>query len=131
MSVSITRSSYNGVANPPHPVAGLNYESPALGGSSNSGNTFTNTAPAAMTITLTALALGLTPGVAYNIYIYRFTTSPLPRGPLNVPTSDFNANANLASSTVAFTATSSTYSTFISVPSTHTVVFRCVPASAP
>ncbi len=131
VSLSITGSSYNGAANPAHFAAGLNYENPAIGGSANSGNAYTNSAPGAMTIQLTALVSGLTPGVAYNIYIYQFTTSPLPSGALDIPTSNFNANANLASSTVSFTAAGSTYSTFVSVPSTYTVAFRCVPAGAP
>lgn len=130
VSLSITSSSSNGAANPSHPVVGLNYEYPAIGTDDNQGNSYTNTPPAAMTITLTALVSGLSPGVAYNLYMYKFTTSPLPSAPLDIPTSDFNAKAAKASSTVAFTATGTTYSTFVSVPSTSTVAFRCVPANA-
>ncbi len=110
-------------------IAGWNYESPMIG-TSTSGGSVTNTAPTAATLTLSATVSGLTAGRFYNLYVYRFTARPL-LGPLPVPTANFNANANLASQKLTFLASATTYTATLNVPSSATVVFRAVAASAP
>ena len=116
-------------AQPYNPICGYNYEAPYIG-NSNTGDASTNAAPTKMPLTLTATVSGLTLGKSYNLYQYRNTTRPL-RGALNVPTSNFNANAAKAFSVVKFTAASFTYKTSISITSDMTVTFRCVPTTAP
>ena len=111
------------------PIVGHRYESPMIG-TSTSGSSFTNTAPAAMPIDFTVTVRRLTPGVAYNLYRYQTSTSPLPRGALSIPTANFNANAGMASHVTAFTATSDTFTAYYSAKSTDTIAYRCVPASA-
>ena len=79
-----------------------------------------------MPLNLTATVSKLTPGKTYNLYQYRSTARPL-IGPLNVPSSNFNANAKLAFSTIKFMAVGTTYQTVVSITSDVTVTFRCVP----
>jgi hypothetical protein len=108
---------------PYNPICGQQYESPYM-------KDKTNKPPAPMSMNLTALVSGLTPGEKYNLYQYRFADRPL-IGPLDVPTSDFNANATKAFSNIPFTAAGTTYQTTISITSAVTVTFRCVPITAP
>jgi hypothetical protein len=115
---------------PADPIVGQRYESPAIG-TSTTGESFTNRAPAAFSLTLTATVSGLVAGKSYNLYRYQRATSPLPKGQLVVPSASFNANARMATNKTAFQATGSTYVTSVTVRSTDTVVFRCVPVSAP
>jgi hypothetical protein len=117
---------------PVDPVIGYRYEAPFIG-TSATGESYTNKKPAAMDLNLTATVSGLVKGRAYNLYQYRTSTTPLPKGPLKVPSASFNsaANAKLASAKLSFTASGSTYVTKVALRSTDTVVFRCVPASAP
>lgn len=117
-------------ANPMDPIVGYRYEVPFIG-TSNEGNSNTNVAPAAMSIDFTVTVRGLTAGLAYNLYRYTTTRSPLPKGALNIPTSNFNANAGQANQTTAFTAVGATYTAYITIKSTDTMAYRCVPASAP
>jgi hypothetical protein len=116
--------------NPVDPIIGQRYEAPFIG-TSITGDSYTNRKPAAMKLTLTATVSGLVSGKAYVLYQYKTSTTPLPKGPLAVPSANFNANAKMASATVRFTATGATYVTSVSVLSSDTVVFRCVPATAP
>lgn len=115
---------------PVDPIIGQRYEAPFIG-TSIYGGSFTNRKPAAMQVTLTATVSGLTIGRAYVLYQYKTSTSPLPKGPLAVPSANFNANAAMASATTRFTASGTTYTARVSVLSSDTVVFRCVPATAP
>ena len=108
---------------PYNPICGQQYEAPYM-------KDKTNKPPAPMSMNLTALVSGLTPGEKYNLYQYRFADRPL-IGPLDVPTSDFNANAKKAFSNIPFTAAGTTYQTTISITSAVTVTFRCVPITAP
>lgn len=116
-------------AQPYHPVVGYQYEAPYIG-SSESGDSSTNVAPAAMLLNLTVTVSKLTAGKTYNLYRYQSIVRPLPRGPLNVPASDFNKNAKLASATTTFKAASSTYQAYFSITSATTLVFRCVLGTA-
>ncbi|MGO9452354.1 MAG: hypothetical protein ACLQDV_15140 [Candidatus Binataceae bacterium] len=124
----------NGVANPRDPIAGYDYENPKIG-NSNRGKSCTNAPPSAwMTnFELQAVVSGLTPGVAYNLYEYEFSSvaGVGSAAALAVPTQNFNANANLASHVTTFTAAASTYTTSVTTTSDKIVVFRCVPADAP
>lgn len=117
---------------PPHPVIGTRYEAPYIG-KSDTGGSKTNKQPAAMPMNLTATVSGLTPGKKYNLYMYKRSDRPLAKGVLtNVPTTNFNANAKMATSKMAFTAKGATFTApALSVLSSDTVVYRCVPASAP
>jgi hypothetical protein len=116
--------------NPQDPVAGYQYEAPMIG-TSLEGESVTNTAPTPMSITLQANVTGLTAGVDYQLYRYDFGARPLPNAPLAVPTSDFNANAGLATQAIAFTASGPSHTTTVTTTSDRTIVFRAVPASAP
>jgi hypothetical protein len=82
---------------------------------------------------LQATVSGLTPGVAYNLYEYEFSSvsGEGSAAALAVPTENFNAHAGLATHVATFTATTSTYTQTITTTSDKIVVFRCVPASAP
>jgi hypothetical protein len=74
---------------------------------------------------------GLTPGIAYNLYEYEFS-SVEGRGSaaaLAVPVEDFNANAGLATHVTAFTAMGSTFQQGVTTASGKIVVFRCVPGA--
>jgi hypothetical protein len=117
-------------SNPIDPIVGQRYEAPFIG-TSNSGESLTNKLPAAMSLTLTATVSRLVVGKAYNLYRYQTSATPLPRGPLAVPSASFNLNAKMAFATTKFTATGATYVTSVVVRSTDTVVFRCVLATAP
>jgi hypothetical protein len=122
-----------GVANPPDPVAGFDYENPMIG-TSVWGRSCTNVQPGTMTnFILQATVSGLTPGVAYNLYEYDFSSVTGVGGAaaLAVPVQNFNANAGLASHVTPFTATGSTFTQSITTASNEIVVFRCVPAGAP
>lgn len=124
----------NGVANPRDPVAGYNYENPMIG-TSVWGESCTNNPPAAwMTnFALQATVSGLTPGVAYNLYEYAFSSVAGlgSAAALAVPTQNFNANAALAARVTRFTATGSTFQQTVTTTSDKIIVFRCVPVSAP
>ena len=125
--VSLTMSS----TQPSSPVVGWNYEAPFIG-TSISGGAATNDPPTPMPLTLTATVTGLSRGKRYNLHRYDFVAWPLVPGPLNVPTSKFNANRSFANSTITFTATGVTYQTTVTgITAAHTVVFRCVLVSAP
>ena len=115
---------------PYNPIVGFQYEAPYIG-TSQTGDSSTNVPPTPMPLNLTATVSGLTSGKSYNLYRYQTSVRPLPQGPLNVPSSNFNANANLAASVIKFTATSSTYQTQVSITSDTTVSFRCVLSTAP
>ena len=114
---------------PNNPIVGYQYEAPYIG-SSDSGDSSTNVAPAAMPMNLTVTVSGLTAGKTYNLYRYQSGVRPLPKGPLNVPSTDFNKNSKLATATTTFKAVSSTYQTYLSITSVTTVVFRCVLSTA-
>jgi hypothetical protein len=124
----------NGSTNPQDPIAGYNYENPMIG-ASVWGLSCTNTPPSSwMTnFILQATVSGLTPGVAYNLYEYEFSSvsGAGSNAALAVPTADFNANAAMATSKTTFSATGSTFTQTITVTSDKVVVFRAVPASAP
>ncbi len=115
--------------NPMNPIAGYNYEAPMIG-TSIVGNSFTNTLPTAIRLTLSATVSGLVTGNAYNLYLYKFTARPL-LGAFAVPTSNFNANAGLATQTLSFVATGPTYTSVVEALSSDTIAFRAVPATAP
>jgi hypothetical protein len=123
-----------GVANPPDPVAGYDYENPMIG-TSVWGLSCTNAAPTAWMTNLVLLVTsgGLTPGIAYNLYEYEFSSieGTGSGAALAVPVQDFNANAGLATHVTAFTAAASTFQQTVSTTSNMIVVFRCVPAAAP
>lgn len=123
-----------GTMNPLDPVAGYDYENPMIG-TSVWGKSCTNKPPSAwMTnFALQATASGLTPGVAYDLYEYDFSsvTGEGSGAALAVPVDDFNANAGLATHVTTFTADHSTFAVTVTTTSDKIVVFRCVPASAP
>jgi hypothetical protein len=129
--------------NPLDPVPGFGqdpinawYENPMIGKSVN-GNSCTNRLTGWMTIqNLEVTVSGLTAGVAYNLYEYLVpglsTTQIGAQAALPVPVSDFNQQADLASSVTSFTATGPTYTENVgSISSSEVVVFRAVPVSAP
>jgi len=127
-------TSTKGVVNPLDPVAGYDYEN-AMIGTSVEGLSCANTPPAAW---MTNLALrvavsGLTPGVAYNLYEYEFSSVAGlgAAAALAVPVRDFNANAGLATQVTSFTASGSTFQQNVNTSSNKIVVFRCVAAGAP
>ena len=124
----------NGTPNPLDPVAGYNYENPMIG-TSNLGRSCTNTPPSAWMANwgLTVTVSGLTRGVVYRLYRYEFAgiSGTGSAAALNVPISNFNANASLAAQVTAFTATASTFQSLFMTTSDKIEVFRCVPASAP
>lgn len=124
----------NGAVNPLDPIAGYNYENPMIGASVE-GSSCTNKPPSEwMTnVVLQATVSGLTPGVAYNLYEYEFSSisGEGTAAALAVPTQNFNANASLAAYTTQFTAMSSTYEQTVTTTSNEIIVFRCVPVSAP
>jgi hypothetical protein len=123
-----------GAANPLDPVAGYDYENPMIG-TSVWGRSCTNKPPDTwMTdFALQVAVSGLTPGVAYNLYEYEFSSvaGQGSAAALAVPVENFNANANLATHVTAFTAASSTFQQTVTTTSNKIVVFRCVPATAP
>jgi hypothetical protein len=124
----------NGVANPLDPEAGYDYENPMIG-KNVWGNGCTNKPPKSwMTnFVLQVSVSGLTPGIAYNLYEYEFSSvqGEGSAAALPVPVQDFNANAGLATHVTTFTASHSTFGQTISTTSDKIVVFRCVPVSAP
>jgi hypothetical protein len=132
VSVEILGTRTAGVANPPDPVAGYDYENPYIGDTAQ-GLGCTNVAPAGMTMTLEVTVSGLTPGNHYNLFEYDFASV---RGigsaaALAVPTSRFNALADEASATARIVATGSVYTAQVTRNSPQVVVFRAVPANAP
>jgi hypothetical protein len=124
----------NGAENPLDPVAGYGYEN-AMIGTSVEGQSCTNTPPSAwMTnFVLQVTVSGLTPGVAYNLYEYEFSsvTGDGSAAALAVPVQDFNANAGQATGVTKFTATGSNYAQTVTTTSDKIIAFRCVAASAP
>jgi hypothetical protein len=124
----------NGVFNPLDPISGYNYENPMIG-TSLQGNGCTNKPPSSwMTnVVLQATVTGLTPGLAYNLYEYEFSSiaGEGSAAALAVPTQNFNANAGMATDTTQFTAASSTFQQTVTTTSNEIIVFRCVPATAP
>jgi hypothetical protein len=119
--------------NPEDPIAGYDYENPMIG-KNLWGNGCTNQRPESMTnFTLQATVSGLTPGVSYNLYEYESSAvaGTGSAAALNVPTENFNANADLATGVTTFTAASSTFTHAVTTTSGQIVVFRCVPANAP
>jgi len=51
---------------------------------------------------------------------------------LQIPTGNFNANANMATNVTKFTATGSTYTQTVNTRNSQQIVaFRCVPVNAP
>jgi hypothetical protein len=124
----------NGMMNPRDPIAGFNYENPMIG-SSVWGTSCTNRPPSTwMTnFVLQATVSGLMPGVEYNLYEYEFSSVSATgsEAALAVPTSDFNANASMATAVTRFTAAGSTYTQQVTLTSDKIVVFRAVPANGP
>lgn len=125
VQLEITSNGY-----PANAIAAWNYEAPMIG-TSQYGSSSTNTAPVAANLTLKATISGLTPGAAYNLYMYRSTTRPLLGVWSSIPTANFNANAALATNKTSFTATATTYSVTVTTPSSSSVAFRAVRADAP
>ena len=123
VSLSFTTS------NPSHPICGHRYEAPYIG-TSDSGSSVTNRAPAAQAMNLIATVSNLTVGSSYNLYTYKWTERPLPSGSLAIPSSDFNANAARASSVVTFTASAPTVQTSFSIHSSDTIALRVVLAKS-
>jgi len=135
IALSIAGPTYtDGLPNPHDPLASFSYENPKIG-ASNWGLSCTNRPPSEwMTnFQLDVTVRGLTPGVAYNLYEYDFSSvsGMGSAAALRIPTSDFNANANLATSVTTFTASSPTYKTSVTTTSDKIVVFRSVPLGAP
>jgi hypothetical protein len=134
VTVTITGSTTNGVANPRDPVAGYDYETPYIGGPIGTCDKkrmcVSNTQPAPMQMALTVTVSGLTAGVPYNLYEYDFPTLTGAKTgtatALAIPTSDFNGNASKATSRTSFTATGSTYTLALTRTSDQIVVFRAV-----
>jgi hypothetical protein len=148
---SIVSSTTGGVANPLDPIAGLDYENPYIGTSTNGGGSGScvNTPPSSwMTnFSLQPTVSGLMAGVSYNLYEYQFnsptndtlggngTWSGTSAAALAVPITAFNANSAMGSSTPAtsvtnFTAAGSTYvPNPLVTTSDQIVVYRAVPAS--
>ncbi len=147
---SLVSSTTGGVANPSDPIAGLDYENPFVGTSTNGGGTGScvNTPPTSwMSIVLQPTVSGLTPGVSYNLYEYQFNTpsndtlggdgtwAGTAAAALAVPFTAFNASSAVGGTTPAtsvtnFTATASTYTPSpLSTTSDQIVVYRAVPAS--
>jgi hypothetical protein len=94
----------------------VNYEVPEIVDGSNAR-------PAARQIMLTVTVSGLKPGTHYKLYRYNSMAA--------VPDGSFNAHAARASHVWSINITSgSTYVVTQLVPSSQTVAFRCVPASA-
>jgi len=124
----------NGMENPLDPLAGYDYENSKIG-KSNWGLGCTNRPPSAwMTnLELQVTVGGLVAGTAYNLYEYDFSAvaGVGPAAALAVPADNFNAQADLATRVMTFTASSSTYSTSVTTTSDKIVVFRCVPVGAP
>lgn len=82
-----------------------------------------NTAPAAVPLTLTATVYGLSAGLKYNVYQYNSLAA--------IPNSSFNANAAAAAQSFTFIATASSYVLpAIRIMSNQVAAFRAVPASA-
>src|SRR6185437_4353371 len=108
VTLAITGSSSDGVANTPDPWFGFNFESPAIGDC-------TNLQPESMEVRLQASVSGLTPGVDYNLYEYDFTRIDGigVLASLEVPDRDFNARADQARRVTRFTAKASTFTTSI------------------
>jgi hypothetical protein len=133
-----------GAQNPQDPIAGYNYENPFIGTKTNEEGCTNNPPNSWMTnFVLRATVSGLTPGVAYNLYEYQFsspiTTDTLggngtwagtAAAALKIPVSAFNGNASLAKSVTTFTAASSTYvAAELVTTSDQIVVYRAVPAA--
>ena len=131
VSVYMISSTTAGVANVAGPVAGINYENPAIGQDSDS---CTNHFPTSwMGMMLQAEVYNLTIGTNYNLYRYEFgvRSGESSDPPLAVPTKNFNQNEAFKEK-ITFTSVSRTYvSPLISTTSDKIQVFRCVPASAP
>ena len=124
----------NGVANPQDPLAGWRYENSMIG-TDIQGMSCTNTPPQypMIPIDLQVTVGGLTVGAAYNLYEYDFAAVDAdPTHPaLAIPSSNFNANAGLATRRTQFVASGSTYTLQMQRRSDQIVFFRAVPASAP
>ena len=88
-------------------MAGYDYEN-AMIGTSVWGRSCTNNPPDAwMTnFVLLVAASGLTPGIAYNLYEYEFSSveGEGAGAALAVPVRDFNANARLATHTTTYSS---------------------------
>jgi hypothetical protein len=132
ISLRIAGTSTAGIANPPDPVAGYNYENPYIG-ASDDGDGCTNDTPSAMRMTLEVTVRGITAGTRYNLYEYDFSSvaGTGSAAALAVPTSRFNAQAAMATKVTAIVASGPTFVTTVSRLSTQTIVFRAVPATAP
>jgi hypothetical protein len=131
VTIAIVGSSLKGVANKPDTSVGFNFESPEIGQESNVQ--CTNIPPTWMGVSLKATVTGLTPGIAYSLYEYDFSqVSGFESGAaLNLPDSNFNANAYQATKITNFIAQSTTFSQTIQTTSDKVVIFRCVSADAP
>lgn len=116
-------------SNPKNPICDYQYEAPFIG-SSDTGSSVTNVAPKTQIMNMTALVSNLTIGNQYNFFTYKWTARPLPSGPLQIPTSDFNSNSDQASSVFSFTASSSTFETSFLINSSDTIVIRVVLADS-
>jgi hypothetical protein len=132
VSVQIVGTRTAGVANPPDPVAGYDYENPFIGDTTQ-GFGCTNVAPAPMSMTLEVTVSGLTPGGRYNLYEYDFDSVSHvgTAAALAVPTSRFNALADEASATTHIVASAPVFTSQVTRESPQIVVFRAVPADAP
>jgi hypothetical protein len=132
ISLRIAGTVTAGVANPPDPLAGYNYENPYIG-ATDDGDGCTNATPPAMSMTLEVTVHGLTAGLRYNLYEYDFSSvsGTASAAALAVPTSRFNARAAMASVVTPIVAGGPTFVTTVEKLSSQTIVFRAVPATAP
>jgi hypothetical protein len=123
-----------GVANPPDPVAGWDYENPMIG-RSVAADGCTNAAPLPWMshLELRVTAHDLTPGRAYVLYEYDL---PPPDGvghaaAFSLPVRRFNAQAARATRATGFSAWGRSYAQTVTIRSDRIVAFRCVPADGP
>ncbi len=133
VTLRITGTTTEGVANPPSPLAGLNYENPFIG-TSDLGDSCTNDPPSSwMSVTFEVTVGGLTAGTSYRLYEYDIESisGVGSAAALDVPASAFNASARRASHATSFVATGASFTSTVVRPSSMTVVFRAVPADAP
>jgi hypothetical protein len=123
--VRLTFTTYN----PRNQICGYNYEAPYIG-LSDTGSSVTNVAPKSQLMNITAIVSSLTLGNQYHLYTFKWSSRPLPSGPLAVPSSDFNAASasKQASSVLTFIASSPIYSTSFMINSSDTVIIRVVKA---
>lgn len=131
VTLTIRSSKTNGHTNASRGTLNFNYETPEIGESSRSS--CTNIPPLWMDVTLQATVSGLTPGVAYNLYEYNFSNIAGigSQAALNMPDSNFNANASMASHVTRFVAENSTYLHSVEISSDQVIALRCVRADAP